>query len=184
MRPALKPTIIAAVAKNGVIGDSQTNRLPWRGKYIDDLRLFRATMRGPEGRGSIVIMGRNTFEEISDAIGGPIPRCDNIVLSTKMERRRDLFVARDMTMAFVEAAKFVQARPDNRVYIIGGGSVYRQTIEFDFVEWMLISHLNGEHQGDISFPSINPAIWRKSEQPVRRYDDFEQFLYTRMSKHG
>jgi dihydrofolate reductase len=192
MRPALKPVIIAAVAKNGVIGDSETRKLPWPGKYPKDLQLFRETVRDtrklfkesrrkPEGHGSILIGGRHTWEEIFEAIRGPIPLCDNIVLSTTMQRKQGIFVAKNMPSALAEAERLTAANPLRRTYVIGGGSVYRQMMEFDFVEWMLISHLDGEHHGDIKL-EIDNTIWRK--YPLERYTDFEQVLYSRISKHG
>src|SRR5438046_7518721 len=60
-------TIIAAVARNGVIG--HRNRMPWH--LPEDLRRFRQLTLG-----HAVIMGRRTFE----SIGGQLAGRDNIVI--------------------------------------------------------------------------------------------------------
>ena len=64
--------IIAAVARNGVIGID--NRLPW--KLPEDLRHFKATTLGHP-----VIMGRKTWE----SLGRPLPGRMNIVVSRNVD---------------------------------------------------------------------------------------------------
>ena len=61
--------MVAAVAKNGVIG--KDGDLPWR--IPSDLKYFKALTTG-----KTVIMGRRTFEEV----GRPLPNRRNIVVRT------------------------------------------------------------------------------------------------------
>ena len=61
-------TVIAAVARNGVIG--QGNRMPWR--LPGDMAHFRASTMGKP-----VLVGRRTF----DAIGGPLSGRPLVVVS-------------------------------------------------------------------------------------------------------
>src|SRR2546422_895752 len=60
--------IIAAVAKNGVIGAG--NAMPWH--IPAELRHFRALTTGHR-----IVMGRKTWE----AIGRPLPGRDNVVVT-------------------------------------------------------------------------------------------------------
>ena len=60
----MKLTLVAAVAKNNVIGSH--NALPW---YIpEDLKHFKQVTTG-----KTVLMGRNTFESIMDRLKKPLP---------------------------------------------------------------------------------------------------------------
>ena len=63
--------IIVAMSKNGVIGNTETNDLPW--KLPDDLKYFKSKTLGSD-----VIMGRKTF----DSLGGkPLKDRNNIILT-------------------------------------------------------------------------------------------------------
>ena len=64
-------TLIAAVAKNGVIG--KDNRLPWH--LPADLRHFKALTTG-----HAVIMGRKTWESLPEKFR-PLPGRQNIVVT-------------------------------------------------------------------------------------------------------
>ena len=61
MRPAMRISIIVAVAENGVIG--RGGALPWR--LSDDLRRFKQLTMG-----HTIIMGRRTWESIGRALPG------------------------------------------------------------------------------------------------------------------
>ena len=66
----MKLTIVAAIAKNNVIG--RNNSLPWH--IPEDLRRFKElTSVSP------VVMGRKTYE----SIGRPLPNRLNIILTKK-----------------------------------------------------------------------------------------------------
>ena len=64
--------IIAAVAKNGVIG--KRGGIPWH--IPDDLKRFQELTSGFP-----VIMGRRTFDSIYGRLGKPLSNRDNIVLT-------------------------------------------------------------------------------------------------------
>ena len=71
----MKLTIVAAIAKNNVIG--RNNSLPWH--IPEDLRRFKELTSG-----SPVVMGRKTYE----SIGRPLPNRLNIILNTLFNRIR------------------------------------------------------------------------------------------------
>jgi dihydrofolate reductase len=73
----MKTIIIAAVAKNGVIGNG--GDLPWH--LPEDFAHFKETTRGFP-----VIMGRLTFESMNNR---PLPKRVNIILSGKMTQPKD-----------------------------------------------------------------------------------------------
>lgn len=137
--------IIAAVARNGVIGNR--GALPWR--LPSDFAFFkRQTMGRP------LIMGRKTFE----GIGKPLPGRTSIVVT----RNRDFAPEGAMVVASLGLAlEAAQASDPNEVMIGGGGELYREAIPI--ADRLYITHVDLEPDGDTTFPAIDPTIWREAE---------------------
>lgn len=133
-------SIIVAAAQNGVIG--KNNELPWH--IPEDLKRFKAITTGHP-----VIMGRRTFE----SLGRPLPNRTNVVITRNRDYRADgVLVAGSLR----EAVALFPA--DEEVFIIGGGEIYRQAMEFaDKIYLTLVRH---PFEGDCYFPAIDESIWR------------------------
>lgn len=103
-------TIIAAVARNRAIG--YRNRLIYR--LPNDLKRFKALTTG-----HTIIMGRNTFLSLPK---GALPDRRNIVLSRTVAGHDgcDTYKSLDEALG--------SCRADEDIYIIGGASIYRQTV--------------------------------------------------------
>ena len=137
--------LVAAVAKNGVIG--RDGGMPWQ--LSTDLKRFkRDTMGKP------VIMGRKTFESIGKALPGRL----NIVIS------RSEFVAENVVHAgSLEAALFIAQgwaaqNEADEICVIGGGQLY--SAAFDLASKLYITEVLAEPEGDTHFPQISPDEWR------------------------
>jgi dihydrofolate reductase len=129
-------SIIAAVARNGVIG--LKNRLPWR--IPEDFRWFRAKTRGRP-----VIMGRKTFE----SIGRVLPDRRNLILSTT----KGYSVPGAQTHASLEAAlASCASRGDDEVFVIGGEKLFRETMPL--ASRLYLTVINRDFEGDALFPEI------------------------------
>ena len=140
--------LVAAVARNGVIG--RAGALPWR--LPGDLKHFRARTWGRP-----MIMGRKTWE----SIGKPLPGRRSIVVS----RDRGFAapgaeVAADIDAAISLAGRIAadMAAPD--VAVIGGGEIYRATI--DRAARLALTEVDLAPEGDAVFPRIEPAMWRET----------------------
>jgi dihydrofolate reductase len=129
----MKLTLIAAVAKNGVIGNK--NAIPWH--YPEDLERFRQLTKGHP-----VIMGRRTYESIVNLTGGPLPERINIVLTSNPDSVDTLYATRadsldaigDGTEVHVatfldEAVAVARAAGNGVAYVAGGGSIYEQFLQ-------------------------------------------------------
>ena len=105
--------IVAAVAKNGVIGVD--GGLPWRMKA--DMKKFRAITMGKP-----LVMGRKTFESISRVLDGR----DVIVVTRQTDfAPAGVFVAASLEAALTLAEKRAAARGADEICIGGGGEIYR-----------------------------------------------------------
>lgn len=133
-------TIVAAVARNGVIG--RDNDLPWR--LPEDLRRFKQLTMG-----GVLVMGRRTYE----SIGRPLPGRRTIVVSRDPGLRIDgVEVAASLEEALARAG-------DGEVYVVGGGEIYRQAM--GLADALEITEVDAEPEGDTFFPEIDPADWRE-----------------------
>jgi len=106
-------SLIAAVACGGVIG--QDGKIPWH--LPDDLKRFRELTRG-----HAVIMGRKTHESIVAAIGMPLPKRLNIVLSRRLYYARGCMT----TQSFGDAVALAETTygSDTEIFVIGGAEIY------------------------------------------------------------
>ena len=160
----MKKIIIAAVAKNNVIGRS-SGEMPWYSKA--EFVHFRKTTLGYP-----VIMGRKTFE----SLGKPLEDRLNIVLTKKVklkEKFEELVIHKNLEDAF----EFCESKKIRKVFIIGGGKVFKEAITK--IDAIVISHMNFKAEGDVLFPKIELAEWRIKKK--LRHKDFNIVTYTRIS---
>ncbi|ORE95450.1 dihydrofolate reductase [Acuticoccus yangtzensis] len=131
--------MVAAVAKNGVIG--KDGDLPWR--IPSDLKHFKALTTG-----KTVIMGRRTFEEV----GRPLPNRRNIVVTRST-------IDGVETVPTLPAALALAEGP---VALIGGHAIYAEGM--DHADTIHITRVDGAPDGDTVFPAIDPARFRLVEE--------------------
>ena len=154
---AITLTLVAAVARNGIIGAG--NQLPWR--LAGDLRHFRAITWGKP-----LVMGRRTFESIGRVLPGRV--------SFVVTRQAGLdwppgIMAGELEKILVMAAAEARRLGMSEVIIAGGGEIYAQTIAR--AEHLKITEVDIQAQGDAVFPAIDAAIWREeSREPQPRRD--------------
>jgi dihydrofolate reductase len=149
--------LIAAVARNGVIGSN--NSLPWH--LPEDLKRFRALTSG-----HTVIMGRKTWE----SIGKPLPKRQNIVVS----RQAGFSLAGASVATSLEEAVASATLPDP-VFVIGGEAIYRSALPFAAV--LYLTEIARDFAGDARFPAFERAAWRETAREVREPAGGEGFAY-------
>lgn len=133
---------IVAVSRNFVIG--KNNTLPWR--MPGDMRYFHRVTDG-----HIVIMGRKNYE----ANGKALKNRTNIVITRNRDfKPGDALVTRSIREALEIAGTF---RPDE-VFIVGGGEIYRQTLEI--VDRIYITMIETQVVGDAFYPEIQLSDYR------------------------
>lgn len=140
-------TLIAAVARNGVIGVD--GDMPWR--IPQDFAFFKRTTMGHP-----LVMGRATF----DSIGRPLPGRRSIVLT-----RSHSWAPEGVEVVHtLEDALALAAGGDGgeEIFIAGGGQIYRQALPR--ADRLLITEVDLEPEGQVTFPEIDPQVW----QEVRR----------------
>lgn len=156
--------IISAVGQNRVIGIH--NQLPWR--LPEDLKYFKALTMG-----SPMIMGRKTFESLP----GLLPGRPHWVIT----RNSDWQAAGATSFASIEAAiDAAKLAEHERVFIIGGGEIYQQSLAL--ADTLYLTEVALSPEGDAYFPEFDRSIWRQLsfEQHISA-DDIE-YTFIRYEK--
>jgi dihydrofolate reductase len=146
-RPTPPLVIVAAVGRNGVIGDGA--KLLWR--LSSDLKRFKALTLGKP-----LLMGRKTFE----SIGRPLPGRETIVVTRDPAFAPEgVWVAQNLRDGLALAEARAVAMGADVIIVAGGGQIYAQTI--GLVSRLAITEVALEPQGEVRFPPIDAAVWRE-----------------------
>ena len=123
------------------------NNLPWNLK--GDLAHFKEYTLDKN-----IIMGRKTYE----SIGRPLPNRNNVIISRTLKDIPGAYVYSDLESAisFVED-KNREDGIDNEIVIIGGGYLFRETIES--FNKLVLTRVDCEIEGDIYYPDIDLTSW-------------------------
>ena len=156
----MKIVLVAAIGANNVIG--REGQLPWRLK--SDLAHFRkVTIDRP------VVMGRKTFQ----SIGRALDRRTNIVITRDADfSAPGVLTAASFPAALELARKDAAARGADEIMIIGGSDVFAASLPL--ADRLEITHVHAAPEGDVTFPPIDPAVWRevsRTEHPAGPADD-------------
>lgn len=143
-------SIIAAIAKNGVIGNNNT--LPWH--LPVDLKYFRNTTMG-----HAIVMGRRNHEDIGKALPGR----RNIVLT-----RDENFSAENCEIAHSIDEVLGMIDRKDETFIIGGAEIYLSFLPY--ADKLYITHIDVDVDGDVVFPKYNSGEWELESEETHAVD--------------
>lgn len=144
-------TIIAAAGENDAIG--KDNQLVWN--LTDDMKRFKEFTSGHH-----IIMGRKTFESFPK----PLPNRTHVVIS----RQEDYEVPDGVIKVKSLEDAIETAKNDPKPFIIGGGEIYKQAMEFaDKIE---LTRVHADFEADTFFPKIDPNVWKEVENIFHKKD--------------
>lgn len=155
--------MIVAVDNNWAIG----NKNELLARIPGDHRFFREVTTG-----NIVVLGRKTLETFPQ--GQPLKNRTNIILSTKQD-----YQVKDATVvhSIDELLKELKQYESDRVYIIGGESVYREMLPYcDTVHVTKIDH---NYEADAYFPNLDemPEWEITADSDEQTYFDLTYVFY-------
>jgi dihydrofolate reductase len=134
----LRVTLLAAVARNGVIGREGT--LPWR--IPEDAKRFRSLTMGHP-----VLMGRRTWESLPDRFR-PLPGRQNVVVTRNPAWRAE---GADRVGSLEEALELVHDA--SRVFVIGGAELYVGALPL--ADELALTEIDADVEGDTFFPTFD-----------------------------
>lgn len=162
-------SIIAAIGKNNELG--KKNDLLW--SLPADMKHFRETTRG-----HTVIMGQKTFESLArdengKQIGRLLPNRRNIILtqdpSFKKEGAETAYSVDELEDLLANTTG-----PEEEVFIIGGGMIYKLFI--DKADKLYITHVDENFpDAEIFFPVIESSKWQKIKSETLKKEDSNKY---------
>ena len=152
---------IAAVSENNVLG--KDNGLLWH--LPKDFKRFKELTTN-----HYIIMGRKTFESFPK----PLPNRTHLIIT-----RDELYGSNlpESCIAFTRIEDAIEYSKDQEnVYIIGGGEIYKQTLDIsDKVE---LTRVHTKIEGDTYFPEMDLDKWKLIYEEEVEKDDKHIYDFT------
>lgn len=159
----MKISIIVAVSENNIIG--KDNTLIWH--LPADMKYFKEKTTG-----HCIITGRKNYESIPEKFR-PLPNRTNFIVT----RQKDYLASGAIICGSIEEAiKKASELGEIEVFIIGGAEIYKQCIHL--TDKLYVTKIHHTFDGDVSFPQIDPNIWKKITNITFQADDKNKYAYT------
>jgi len=158
-------SIIAAVSENRAIGN-KNKLLYW---LPNDLKRFKALTTG-----HTIIMGRKTYDSLPK---GALPNRRNVVISRSVASIPgcEVYASLDEAIAAVQSSSAVVDGIDNEIFIIGGASVYEQSMPLADRLCLTIVH-DIAKEADAFFPPFDD--WKEITREDHTIDEKHSFSYS------
>ncbi|WP_339833422.1 dihydrofolate reductase [uncultured Flavobacterium sp.] len=152
-------TLIAAASENNALG--KDNDLVWH--LPDDFKRFKALTSG-----HYIVMGRKTFESFPK----PLPNRTHVIIT-----RQKNYEVPEGCIVVNSLTKAIEISPENEeIFIIGGGQIYKQSIEIaDKIE---LTRVHTTVEADTFFPKIDEDVWEVIESEHHPKDEKHQYDFT------
>jgi dihydrofolate reductase len=147
----MKLTLVAAVARNGVIG--RDNDMPWR--LPEDLKHFRRVTLGAP-----VIMGRRTWDSLPAAFK-PLPGRRNVVITRNPGWHAE---GAEAAASLQEALRRLAAEP--AAFVVGGAQLYAQALPH--ANELVLTEIDRDFEGDTRFPDFDRAAFTEVARETHR----------------
>ncbi len=152
---------VVAMANNRVIG--KDNKLPWH--FSSDLKFFKQLTMG-----QTIIMGRKTFE----SIGKPLSGRENFVVS-RTSRQSD-----GGLKYFISTKDAVSAAKTRDCFIIGGGSIFKETMPL--IDGIYLTRIHADYEGDTFYPEIPEFFMEESKTLLQESPKLEVLFLANQKK--
>lgn len=152
-------SLIWAMARNRAIGIE--NRLPWH--LPADLQRFKTLTSG-----HTIVMGRKTFESFPR----PLPNRRHVIVT----KRGDYPAPPGGVAAPSVAAALAAAAGEQEVFVIGGASIYAQTLAY--AQRLYVTLVHAEVAGDAFFPPFDLGPWQEIAREDCAADARHAFAYS------
>ena len=164
----MKPSLIVAVSRNGVIGID--NQLPWH--LPEDLKYFK-----PVTMGKPLIMGRKTY----DSIGRPLPGRTNIVVTRDPSwQAPGVEVAQSLEVALKLGQSACEAAGADEIMVIGGEQIYRMTLPA--ADRLYLTQVDAEVEGDAFFPEVDFSQWQQISEQLPELTDTHPYRFLQLDR--
>ena len=141
--------IIAAVAKNGIIG--RNGKIPWHIK--EDFQHFKKLTLGYS-----IIMGRKTWESLPVK---PLKDRMNIILTRQEDFKPEGAIVKSSLKDALDCCN-----SQDKVFIIGGESVYKEALPI--ANTLELTKIDKDYIGDTYFPDFDSREWKLEKKEAKK----------------
>lgn len=153
-------TIIVAAGEDNAIG--KDNDLIWH--LSNDLKRFKKLTSGHH-----IIMGRKTFESFPK----PLPNRTHIVIT----RQSNYKVPEGVIVVNNLEDALDATRKDKQPFIIGGGEIYKQSI--NLADKLELTRVHASFDGaDTFFPNVDTNIWKEVSRTTHEADEDHNYAFS------
>lgn len=154
-------TLIAAVSENNALG--KDNQLLWH--LPDDFKRFKNVTSD-----HYIIMGRKTFESFPKLL----PNRTHVIITRQKDYSPENCIVVD------SLPKAIAVCPKNEeIFIIGGGEIYKQSIEI--ADKLDITRVHHAFEADTFFPEIELTDWHLTSVLFHPKDEKHAFDFSFMT---
>jgi dihydrofolate reductase len=151
-------SIIVAIATNNAIG--KDNDLLWH--ISKDLKRFKEITKG-----HYIIMGKRTYYSLPVR---PLPNRTSMIITDVAGEEID-----NCLMAYSIEDAISKMDPYNENFVIGGGSIYKQFMEY--ANKLYITKVHKDFEADTFFPEIPESEWKLTSVEDVIDDNQNDFTY-------
>ncbi len=153
-------SLIAAASENNVLGKDQD--MVWH--LPDDFKFFKR-----QTEGHYIIMGRKTFSYFDK----PLPNRTSIVVTRNGDYTADGAI---VTHSIDDAIEIARQGGEQEAFIIGGGEIYRQTL--DRADRIYLTRVHATLEGDAFFPDFDESKWDILSEEYHEKDERHDYPFT------
>ena len=152
-------SLIAAMSENRVIG--RNNELPW--EMPADIEHFRRVTAGHS-----FIMGRMSYLSKDRLLSNK----KSVILTH--HTTDPLLPGCQRAESLGEALSMLDE--DERIFVLGGGQVFKQSISI--ADYIYLTIIHAHFEGDTYFPEIDPGQWKIMKESHHKKDDENPFDFS------
>jgi dihydrofolate reductase len=160
----MKVSLIVAMDSNRGIG--KNNDLMWH--LPADMNFFKETTKN-----QIVVMGRKNYDSIPEKYR-PLPNRLNVILTRNKDFKADNCLVFN---TFDDCLTHFEQENERKVFIIGGGEIYKMALDSNFLNEMFITYVDGVFDADTFFPEFDEQAWKSALIGAQEIDEKHAFSF-------
>lgn len=158
----MQVSLIVAMDSNRGIG--KNNDLMWH--LPADMNFFKETTKN-----QIVVMGRKNYDSIPEKYR-PLPNRLNVILT----RNKDFKAENCLVFnSLNDCLDHFKDEKERKVFIIGGGEIYKIALDSNCLNEMYITFVNGVFDADTFFPKFDESEWKKQVLNEQSIDEKHKY---------
>jgi dihydrofolate reductase len=160
----MKVSLIVAMDSNRGIG--KNNDLMWH--LPADMNFFKEKTKN-----QIVVMGRKNYDSIPEKYR-PLPNRLNVILTRNKDFKADNCLVFN---TFDDCLTHFEQENERKVFIIGGGEIYKMALDSNFLNEMFITYVDGVFDADTFFPEFDEQAWKSALIGAQEIDEKHAFSF-------